>query len=1041
MKKLTFLITLLAIVSASIAQTFNEWKDPVVNQVNRLPMRSHYFAYETNKLAQNGKKELSSNFLSINGQWKFNWVENADQRPLDFFQPNFNDSKWINFPVPGNWEIYGYGDPVYVNMGYPWRNFFNPEPPLIPIENNHVGSYRRTVEISKDWNNKTIIAHFGAVSSNMYLWVNGKFVGYSEDSKLAAEFDITKFVKPGKNLIAFQVYRWCDGSYLEDQDFWRLSGVARDCYLYARNTKRIEDIRVVSDLVDNYTNGKLDIKITSSDILPVKAELKDNTGKTIYFKELFTKKGVNKISFDIENPSKWTAETPNLYTLFVSTTVDNHQEIIPIKTGFRKIEIKNSQLLVNGQAVLFKGVNRHEMDPDGGYVVSKERMLQDVKVMKGLNINAVRTCHYPDDPYWYELCDQYGLYMVAEANLETHGMGYGDKTIAKDPQYALAHIQRNERNVQRNFNFPSIIFWSLGNEAGFGPNFEAAYKWVKNEDKSRPVQYERAPIDFTDIYCPMYLGYAGAEKYSIGNTPKPLIQCEYAHAMGNSMGGFKEYWDLIRKYPKYQGGFIWDFVDQSLRKKDASGKTIFAYGGDYNNVDASDNNFLNNGVVNPDRNYNPHAYEVQYFYQNIWVEALDLKAGKFKITNENFFTDLSNVYLEWIVKSNGNAISKSFSTGGYTAKWDKEHGIVITEGMLDSLDIAAQQSQEIQLDIPNLSDIEGEITIDFNFKLKKSNSLLEAGYKIAKAQFILQDYSFPALASFKSKKSNQWENKVIDNALVISNDSLQLSFDNKTGWLKSYQFGSLKSFNFKPNFWRAPTDNDYGANLQKKWSVWKNPLYDLKSVDIKKGENLQISFDYEIKDVKASLKLTYLVDESGQLLISQELNADTSAHISNMFRFGLSMEMPQTYSYLDYYGRGPFENYIDRNNSSFLGKYMQTVDNQFYSYIRPQENGYKTDVRYLNILDQTGNGLRFTSNEAFGFSALNYSQDSLDDGDEKDQRHSELVEKSDRVYLNLDKSQTGLGCVTSWGALPLLKYITKYESQKFNLLIQPLVLK
>lgn len=1039
MKKIKILAFLICCTFGVNSQSFLEWKDPGLNQVNRLPMHSHYFAYESNELAKKGLKENSSNFLTLNGNWKFNWVENADQRPKDFFQTGFNDEKWVNFPVPGNWETNGYGDPVYVNAGYPWRNIFKPEPPLIPVKDNHVGSYRKTIEISKDWKDKKIIAHFGAVSSNMYLWVNGKFVGYSEDSKLAAEFDITNFVKAGKNLIAFQVFRWCDGSYLEDQDFWRLSGVARDCYIYARNEKKIEDIRVTTDLDENYIDGKLQLELSVNHSLAINVELQDNNGKALYNNNLITSKGKNKIEISVSNPLKWTAETPNLYTLIVSASDNQQHEYIPIKTGFRKIEIKNSQLLVNGQPVLIKGVNRHELDPDGGYVLTKEQMLRDIKVMKELNINGVRTCHYPDDPYWYELCDQYGLYMVAEANIESHGMGYGEKTLAKDPQYALAHLERNQRNVQRNYNFPSIIFWSLGNEAGFGPNFEEAYKWIKAEDQSRPVQYEQARTnDFTDIYCPMYLGYAGAEKYSIGKIEKPLIQCEYAHAMGNSMGGFKEYWELIRKYPKYQGGFIWDFADQSLRKKDINGKFYFAYGGDYNQTDASDNNFLNNGVVNPDRKFNPHAYEVQYYYQNIWVEAIDLKAGKFKITNENFFTDLSNIYMEWIIKSNGKPVAKSLSLMNQTLCWDEEHGMHISKGMTDSLNIAPQQSQEIQINIPDLSKYEGEKTIEFNFKLRKDDGLLRQSHRIAKAQFILENYDFPVFEEFKSSNKNHWDNKVLNDVLLISKDSLTLTFDNKTGWIKSYKFGTLEATNFKPNFWRAPTDNDFGAGLQNKWSVWKTPNYDLKAVDISKGENIKITFNYEIAETKAKLDMTYILNSDGKLLISQKMTADTSAHVSNMFRFGISLEMPQTYNFINYYGRGPFENYIDRNNASFLGLYLQKVEDQFYSYIRPQENGNKTDVRYLKLLDMSGKGLLITSHEAFGFSALNYSQESLDDGKDKDQRHSELVEKGDKLYLNIDKSQTGMGCVTSWGALPLLKYITKYESQDLVFQIQPI---
>ena len=598
MKKQLVLGLLGACVLSGNAQTFKEWQDPEINAINRAPMHANFFAYENAEMAAKAVKEDSKNFMSLNGTWKFFWVRNADARPTDFWKTGFNDKGWDNLQVPGVWETHGYGDPIYINVGYGWRSRFENNPPYVPTEENHVGSYRREIMVPADWKGKDIIAHFGAVSSNMYLWVNGKFVGYSEDSKLEAEFNLTPYLKPGqKNLIAFQVFRWCDGSYLEDQDFFRYTGVARDCYLYTRNKKRIDDIRVTPDLDSEYKNGSLAINLNLKGSGNVSLELLDAQNQTVASTEV---KGSGNVSttLQVENPKKWSAETPYLYTLR-ATLKDGSQasEVVPVKVGFRKIELKNAQILVNGQPVLFKGADRHEMDPDGGYVVSRERMIQDIQIMKQFNINAVRTCHYPDDNFWYELCDKYGIYVVAEANIESHGMGYGDKTLAKEPTYKKAHMERNQRNVQRGFNHPSIIFWSLGNEAGYGPNFEAAYDWIKAEDPSRAVQYEQARIEGkTDIYCPMYANYKWCEEYSKDDKyQKPLIQCEYAHAMGNSQGGFKEYWDLIRKYPKYQGGFIWDFVDQSIRWTGKNGKMIYAYAGDFNRMDDSgDKNFCNN---------------------------------------------------------------------------------------------------------------------------------------------------------------------------------------------------------------------------------------------------------------------------------------------------------------------------------------------------------------------------------------------------------------------------------------------------------------
>ena len=613
---------------AAFAQQ-NEWQDPNVNAINRAPMHTNYFAYESLEAAMRDCPVSSDNYLTLNGTWKFNWVANADQRPTDYYKTDFNDRGWDDMQVPGIWELNGYGDPIYVNVGYAWRSQYKNNPPYVPVVNNHVGTYRKEIEIPADWKGRQIIAHFGAVSSNMYLYVNGKFVGYSEDSKLEAEFDLTKYLKPGKNLIAFQVFRWCDGSYLEDQDFFRYTGVSRDCYLYTRQANHIQDIRVTPDLDAQYKDGTLQVDLQLKGKGQVHLKLKDAEGNEV---ASAATRG-EAVTMHVSNPKKWTAETPYLYTLYAQMSTSN--EVIPIKVGFRKIEMKNSQIWVNGQPVLFKGANRHEMDPDGGYYVSKERMIQDIQRMKELNINAVRTCHYPDANLWYDLCDEYGLYVVAEANIESHGMGYGEETLAKNPSYAKAHMERNQRNVQRGYNHPSIIFWSLGNEAGFGPNFEACYKWVKAEDPSRPVQYEQAGTnEFTDVFCPMYYNYEDCEEYAKGNIDKPLIQCEYAHAMGNSQGGFKEYWDLVRKYPKYQGGFIWDFVDQANHWKTKDGKAFYGYGGDFNPYDASDANFNNNGLISPDRVPNPHAYEVAYFYQNIWTKPVDMQKGEVSIYNE-----------------------------------------------------------------------------------------------------------------------------------------------------------------------------------------------------------------------------------------------------------------------------------------------------------------------------------------------------------------------------------------------------------------------
>ena len=1014
--------------TAAFAQN-NEWRDPNVNQINRAPMHTNYFAYPNEDSALKGCKESVENYMSLNGTWKFFWVKNADMRPTDFYQVNYNDKGWDDMKVPGLWELNGYGDPIYVNVGYAWRSQFKNNPPEVPIENNHVGSYRKEITIPADWKGKEIFAHFGSVTSNMYLWVNGQFVGYSEDSKLEAEFNLTKYLKPGKNLIAFQVFRWCDGTYLEDQDFLRACGVARDCYLYTRNKKYIQDIRITPDLDAQYKDATLDIALKLIGNGCVDLKLIDKAGKEIATSSV---KGSGNIStsMSISNPLKWTAETPNLYTLIATLKDGNNvSEVIPFKVGFRKIELKNSQVLVNGQPVLFKGVNRHEMDPDRGYFVSRERMLQDIKIMKQFNINAVRTCHYPDNNLWYELCDQYGLYVVAEANVESHGMGYKEETLAKNLLYAKAHLERNQRNIQRGYNHPSIIFWSLGNEAGFGPNFEACYKWIKNEDKTRPVQFEQAGTnDYTDIYCPMYLNYEKSEKYCQGNIDKPLIQCEYAHAMGNSQGGFKEYWDLIRKYPKYQGGFIWDFVDQSLRWE-KNGISFYAYGGDWNRYDGSDNNFMNNGLISPDRKPNPHMYEVGYIQQSIWATPVDLVNGVINVYNENFFRDLSSYYAEWSLVANGE---------------------VIQTGLLQDLNVNPQQTKQVKLNY-TIDGIcpEKELLLNIAFKLKKAETLLPAGHVVAKNQLTVRPYKAPKLEIANKQQTNiaVVPPTIKDNDryyLIVEGEDFRLDFERADGFLCRYDVKGLSMLKedgkLTPNFMRAPTDNDIAAKRQKeKHTTWKNVDLKLKSLTHKiENDMAVIDAEYAMESVKAKLYLTYIINNEGTIKVTQKMVTDKSAEVMDMYRFGMQMQMPKQLDQINYYGRGPIENYADRNNVTDIGNYKQTVAEQFYSYIRPQENGSKTDIRWWKQMNKGGNGLMFISEAPFTASALHYSIESLDDGTKKEQRHSEFVQPVDYTNLCIDKIQMGLGCVNTWGAVPLEKYRIPYADYEFSFIMKPI---
>ena len=1023
MKKqlMTGLFTVLALTAG--AQTFQEWRNPEINAVNRAPMHTNYFAFENADAAKKADKKQSTNYMTLNGTWKFNWVKDADSRPTDFWKTGFNDKGWDDLQVPAVWELNGYGDPIYVNVGYAWRNQFQNNPPEVPTENNHVGSYRREIVVPASWKGKDIIAHFGSVTSNMYLWVNGRYVGYSEDSKLEAEFDLTPYLKPGqKNLIAFQVFRWCDGSYLEDQDFFRYSGVGRDCYLYARNKKRIQDIRVTPDLDAAYQNGSLAVNLDLKGSGKVDLELVDAQGKQV---ATATANKSGLVTMNVENPKKWSAETPYLYTLRASMQGSN--EVIPVKVGFRKIELKGDQILVNGKAVLFKGADRHEMDPDGGYVVSPERMLQDIQIMKQFNLNAVRTCHYPDDNLWYDLCDQYGIYVVAEANIESHGMGYGEKTLAKNPSYKKAHLERNQRNVQRGFNHPSIIFWSLGNEAGDGPNFEQCYQWIKAEDPSRACQYEQArQKDHTDIFCPMYYGYEGMEKYGQRtDATKPLIQCEYAHAMGNSQGGFKEYWDLIRKYPNLQGGFIWDFVDQSCRWKGKDGVMIYAYGGDFNRFDASDNNFCDNGLISPDRVPNPHMYEVGHFYQNIWTTPADLSKGEVNVFNENFFRDLSAYYMEWQVLKDGK---------------------VIRTGRVDDLKVAPQETAKITLNIGKTCTCK-EWLLNVFYKLKNREGLLPAGFTVAKNQLTLNDYKAPSMDLKNVETTNVATvvPQIIDNQyhyLIVKGNNFVAEFNKQNGYLSKYAVDGTEMLKegaaLTPNFWRAPTDNDMGAGLQNRYAAWKNPGLKLVSLNSKtENDQIVVNAEYDMKNVSAKLYLTYVINNEGAIKVTQKMTADKNATVSPMFRFGMQMQMPKCFETVEYYGRGPVENYSDRNHSTDLGIYRQSVDEQFYSYIRPQETGTKTDIRWWKQLNAGGNGLKVVGDAPFSASALHYTICSLDDGEQKDQRHSPEVQKADLTNLIIDKAQMGLGCVNSWGALPLPQYMLPYGDYEFTFILTP----
>lgn len=1019
------------------------WLNPNITRVNTEAPRSSFFAYETAAKAAKGDKSASDRFFSLEGKWRFRFDLNHNDAPADFFTLKYNDSQWVDFPVPGLFEFNGYGDKIYKNVGYSWDTQFDSNPPYVEERNNYTGSYRKLVTIPSSWKGQEIFLHVGSATSNLQVWVNGKEVGYSEDSKMEAEFNLTKNLVPGKeNLIAMRVMRWCDGSYLEDQDFWRFTGIAREVYLYARPKAHIQDLFIHQDLTNNYKDGqlKVDIKAPTAKGYTVEASLADPSGR--YVGSTKVNVGNGPIALTIPAVKAWSAEIPNLYTLTLTLKdkKDNVIEVIPQRVGFRSIEIKNGQLLVNGQPILIKGADRHELDPEHGYIVSVERMIEDIKVMKQLNMNAVRTCHYSDDPRWYDLCDEYGLYVVAETNIESHGMGYGDRTLAKNPIYHKAHVERNQHNVQVQKNHPSVIFWSLGNEAGYGINFEDAYDAVKAIDTSRPVQYEQARQDGkTDIFCPMYYDYNNCERYSQGNNPRPLIQCEYAHAMGNSMGGFGEYWRIIRKYPKYQGGFIWDFVDQGMRSTSkVTGKEIMAYGGDFGRYPASDHNFNCNGVIASDRTPHPHAYEVQYHYQDIWAtvpEGKTLLDGQVDLYNEYFFRDLSDVeVVGTILTYDGTRMNKE------------------TEVLRYPINLAPQQRQHFDIPAEMTTYLKNTISnslwaaVNVEFRLKADRCLLKKGEVIARQQFELKPYAFPTAAvdatatGIVSKdEAKAW--------LTLSANGTSVTWNKWTGNIDYFDIDGKPVLednkSVEPSFWRAPTDNDYGANFQNRFGVWKNARWNKTSMVCTALDNKsqQVVVKYHSDGVDADLTMIYVLTPKGELIVTEVLDVNESAaQKPQMMAMGMTWRLNKAYDEANYVGRGPVENYADRKDNAFIGNYEAKVANEYWDkYVRPQESGNHCDVAVWTMKAAGRPGVSFLATGPMEVSALPYEIEDLDDGPRKDahQSHSGDLVPRDYTVLQLRAFQMGIGCVNSWGAWPQDKYVPKYEDHTFTYIVRP----
>jgi beta-galactosidase len=1032
------LIGLLLLMSvptyAQDSSLVHEWENPHVFSINTEKPHATFvpFADQESTLRFEGKS--SPLFRSLNGKWKFYWVPKPADAPGDFYKEGFDVSGWKEIDVPSNWEFQGYGVPIYVNIAYEWPKPWNP--PHVPHDNNPVGSYKRTFDIPRDWSGKEVFIHFDGVKSAFYIWVNGQFVGYSEGSRTPAEWNITKYLKEtGDNSVSLQVYRWSDGSYLECQDMWRISGIERSVYLYATPKVRFRDFQVVADVDSNYANGLLTVSAqvvrpshrSQSSSCSVTMQLCDS-GRILLTDERqvdFGEKDTNVVLFNafVPNPKKWTAETPNRYfvLLHLEGTNEASNEYVGCYTGFRKVEIKHGQLLVNGVAIRIKGVNRHEHDPYTAHVLSDSIMLKDIRLMKQNNINAVRTCHYPNDPRWYDLCDRYGIYLIDEANIESHGMGYGDKTLAKNPDFKDMHLDRTMRMVERDKNHPSVIIWSLGNEGGNGPNFEATYTWIKQRDVTRPVQYERAEESWnTDIVCPMYAwGYL--ESYGSRIQNRPLIMCEYAHAMGNSTGNFQDYWDLIEKYPQLQGGLIWDWVDQGLAKRAPDGTQYWGFGGDWGPPGTpSDANFNCNGLVLPDRTPHPGLAEVKKVYQYVKVKPVLLSSNRFEVTNKHDFVDLTAFTINWEIVGDGKRIAS---------------------GKIERPDIAPHASRVFTLDFPKITSKPGvEYFVNFAAVTNEERPALPKGFIVATDQYQLPITAVPTAA--KPSSMPRLEETDVADKFIFHGKTASVVFEKKTGMLVNYFIDGkeLIEKGAVVNFWRAPTDNDFGNDMPKVSGIWRkagehNILEKLTRTRIN-DQSVQVIADYMLPDIRSHCRMIYTVFGSGDLIVRTEFTTNNSS-LPEMPRFGLSMILPKEFEQLAFYGRGPQENYSDRKTASDVGVYTSTVTDQFFPYVSPQETGNKTDVRWAAFRNRDGVGLLAVGMPTLSFSALHHSVEDLT-LESRGALHPFELPKREEVYLNIDLAQRGVGGDDSWWAKPHAQYCLLPHNYSFVFRLHPL---
>ncbi len=1015
---------------------FEDWENLAILSRNTEPPHATYVPYASAEDAAKGDSSRSPFLISLDGIWKFKWVPSPSDAPLGFEKEGYDISSWTDFPVPSNWEFKGYGQPIYLDEAMP----FGGDPPYVPRENNPVGSYKRSFTVPNAWTGRQVFLHFGGVNSAFYVWVNGKEVGYSEDSKTPAEFNITKYVKPGEDTLALKVFRYSDGSWLESQDMWRISGIERSVQLFSTPDVMIRDFQVNASLDDTFKHGKLDVRVSVRNhrLEPVqgyrlKVELLSPDGTSAVPAPLLCAVDApadgetnGLIRSPVVSPLHWTAETPNLYTAVVSLLDPGGRtiEAVSCKTGFRNVEIRDGLLRVNGVPIRIRGVNRHEHDPRNAKVVKEDLMIEDIRLMKRFNINAVRTSHYPNAPRWYELCDRYGLYLVDEANIESHGVSFDpDKTLANKPEWQAAHLDRTRRMVERDKNHPSVIIWSLGNEAGNGINFQATYAWIKQRDATRPVQYEGAKLNpNTDIFCPMYARISKLEEYVRTNDARPLIMCEYAHAMGNSVGNLQDYWDVILSHSKLQGGFIWDWVDQGIMRTNAKGEPFWAYGGDFGPQEIpTSKNFCCNGLVLPDRKPHPHIWEVKKVYQQIHSSPLDLAAGKLRIENRFDFTDLKEFVGSWKLEAEGRTIE---------------------QGNLSEIKLAPHQSLDIEVPYPKFKPEPGiEYFLTLSWKTRKTTPLVPAGHEAAWDQFPLP-VKAPSLNPADPESLPPLIMKETGNSFFFEGKRFNLTFDKTTGTIVSLKYESTEILESGPvpDFWRAPTDNDYGNGMPVRCSVWREAGRK-KKIEAATGKRLgpshaRVDVTGTLPAGNSGFTASYTIYGSGDIIVNQTFRPGAEG-LPELPRFGMQMVLPAEFDAMTWYGRGPRENYWDRNTSAAVGVYSGHVMDQYHPYIRPQENGYKTDVRWVALTNKEGIGLLATGLPLIATAASRFLPDDYEYGPEKDQRHPTDMKPRDLVVFNVDLRQMGVGGDNSWGAKPHDEYMLFPKSYSYSYRLRP----